>query len=67
MQEICQSGSEGGAKTKFVPTPIPNHWSLYALDVGPDYAAALAVYGCVSRVRHLEWDFERCATEIVSK
>src|SRR5580693_5396568 len=22
MQEICQSGSEGGAKTKFVPTPI---------------------------------------------
>src|SRR6202035_1254517 len=24
MQEICQSGSEGGAKTKFVPTPISN-------------------------------------------
>ena len=22
MQENCQSGSEGGAKTKFVPTPI---------------------------------------------
>src|SRR6266446_3562438 len=23
MQEICQSGSEGGAKFTFVPTPIP--------------------------------------------
>ena len=22
MQEICQSGSEGGAKRTFVPTPI---------------------------------------------
>ena len=22
MQEICQSGSEGGAKPTFVPTPI---------------------------------------------
>jgi hypothetical protein len=22
MQEICQSGSEGGAKLSFVPTPI---------------------------------------------
>jgi hypothetical protein len=22
MHEICQSGSEGGAKTTFVPTPI---------------------------------------------
>jgi hypothetical protein len=22
MQEICQSGSEGGAKDSFVPTPI---------------------------------------------
>jgi hypothetical protein len=22
MQEICQSGSEGGAKLTFVPTPI---------------------------------------------
>jgi hypothetical protein len=22
MQEICQSGSEGGAKFTFVPTPI---------------------------------------------
>ena len=22
MQEICQSGSEGGAKAYFVPTPI---------------------------------------------
>jgi hypothetical protein len=22
MQEICQSGSEGGAKSNFVPTPI---------------------------------------------
>jgi hypothetical protein len=36
MQEICQSGSEGGAKRTFVPTPIsaqgfnpgshPNKW-----------------------------------------
>src|ERR1700737_4906329 len=24
MQEICQSGSEGGAKLSFVPTPIIN-------------------------------------------
>src|SRR6266436_3213167 len=24
MQEICQSGSEGGAKRTFVPTPILN-------------------------------------------
>ena len=24
MQEICQSGSEGGAKLTFVPTPILN-------------------------------------------
>jgi hypothetical protein len=24
MQEICQSGSEGGAKLSFVPTPILN-------------------------------------------
>ena len=23
MQEICQSGSEGGAKSYFVPTPYP--------------------------------------------
>jgi hypothetical protein len=28
MQEICQSGSEGGAKLTFVPTPI----SAQALD-----------------------------------
>jgi hypothetical protein len=30
MQEICQSGSEGGAKPTFVPTPIatPKELSL---------------------------------------
>ena len=27
MQEICQSGSEGGAKLTFVPTPIREKWT----------------------------------------
>ena len=27
MQEICQSGSEGGAKRTFVPTPIREKWT----------------------------------------
>ena len=27
MQEICQSGSEGGAKRSFVPTPIGEKWT----------------------------------------
>ena len=27
MQEICQSGSEGGAKRTFVPTPIREQWT----------------------------------------
>src|SRR5258705_2716598 len=30
MQEICQSGSEGGAKPTFVPTPISNAWACPA-------------------------------------
>jgi len=35
MQEICQSGSEGGAKHIFVPTPIlaqgfnPDHYTQF--------------------------------------
>ena len=28
MQEICQSGSEGGAKLTFVPTPIKVHLNI---------------------------------------
>ena len=28
MQEICQSGSEGGAKPTFVPTPIVGNAAL---------------------------------------
>ena len=27
MREICQSGSEGGAKRTFVPTPIREKWT----------------------------------------
>jgi len=30
MQEICQSGSEGGAKLTFVPTPINNENLAFA-------------------------------------
>ena len=29
MQEICQSGSEGGAKLTFVPTPIADLFVLH--------------------------------------
>jgi hypothetical protein len=33
MQEICQSGSEGGAKRTFVPTPI----SAQSFNLGTDH------------------------------
>jgi hypothetical protein len=53
MQEICQSGSEGGAKSYFVPTPIltmlpqtderksqvaVRYWPVMTLLIFPKYA-----------------------------
>jgi hypothetical protein len=54
MHEICQSGSEGGAKTTFVPTPIsaqgfnPGKYSItrFALK-GREITWVNSFYACV--------------------
>src|SRR5258708_39201345 len=63
MREICQSGSEGGAKLTFVPTPIYNMLQLSgdiiglvdargetgAVSVGHDRGAAVACHCALLR------------------
>jgi hypothetical protein len=52
MQEICQSGSEGGAKRTFVPTPILAQGCAAltaALHPGLSYSAASRLKARISR------------------
>src|SRR5258708_33180116 len=52
MQEICQSGSEGGAKLTFVPTPISTRGKVSPRD-RPE--RALGPAGSVPRRSLIEW------------
>jgi hypothetical protein len=46
MQEICQSGSEGGAKRTFVPTPISARgWGITPLSHRPHKALIWSAHG----------------------
>src|SRR6266436_3492737 len=77
MQEICQSGSEGGAKLTFVPTPINNENLAFAcyhcnLHKGPNLSGIDQESGALVRLfipREDKWDdhFEQNGVIIVGR
>ena len=51
MQEICQSGSEGGAKLSFVPTPISAQGFNQGFNPGKHIREATRPEGAQGRTR----------------
>ena len=67
MQEICQSGSEGGAKHTFVPTPILNGCRREALGVGRLSRRRYSCAGGRPWIRSTSGEARHCAREKIQE